>query len=63
MSNGVTEVVTTSATWTSSNPDVATVTPGGLVMAVAEGTVTIQATFESVTGVAQAAVEPATVQP
>jgi uncharacterized protein YjdB len=63
MNNGVTEVVTTSATWTSSNPGIATVTPGGLVTAVAEGTVTIQATFESVTGVAQAAVEPAAVQP
>lgn len=63
MSNGVTEIVTTSATWTSSNPDIATVTPGGLVTAVAQGNVTIQATFDSVTGVAQAAVEPATVQP
>jgi hypothetical protein len=39
------------------------VTPGGLVTAVAEGNVTIQATFDSVTGVAQAAVEPAAVQP
>jgi uncharacterized protein YjdB len=56
MSNGTTEVVTTSATWTSSNPDIATVTPGGLVTAIAEGTVTIQATFDNISGTTQAAV-------
>jgi uncharacterized protein YjdB len=56
MSNGTTEVVTTSATWTSSNPDIATVSPGGLVTALAEGTVTIQATFDNISGTAQAAV-------
>ena len=60
MSNGTTEVVTTSATWTSSNPDIATVTPGGLVTAIAEGTVTIQATFDNISGTTQAAVQPAT---
>jgi uncharacterized protein YjdB len=60
MSNGTTEVVTTSATWTSSNPDIATVTPGGLVTAIAEGTVTIQATFDNISGMTQAAVQPAT---
>ena len=59
MSNGVVEVVTTSATWTSSNPDIATVTPGGLVTAIAEGTATIQATFDNITGATQAAVPAA----
>lgn len=59
MSNGTTEVVTTTATWTSSNPDIATVTPGGLVTAIAEGTVSISATFDNVTGAVQAAVPAA----
>ena len=61
MSNGTTENVTTTAVWTSSNTDIATVSAGGLVTAVAEGTVSINATFENVTGSAQAAVIPAQV--
>lgn len=56
MSNGTTEVVTTTATWTSSNPGIATVSPGGLVTAVAAGTVSISATFDNVTGSEQTAV-------
>ena len=59
MSNGTTENVTTTATWTSSNQDIATVSAGGLVTATAEGTVSISATFDNVTGAAQAAVLPA----
>jgi uncharacterized protein YjdB len=58
MSNGTTEVVTSTATWTSSDPNVATVSPAGLVTAIAEGTVSIQATFQSITGA-----EPTTVLP
>ena len=58
MSNGTTEVVTSSATWTSSDPNVATVTPGGLVTAIAEGTASIQATFDNISGS-----EPTTVLP
>jgi uncharacterized protein YjdB len=56
MSNRTTEVVTTTASWTSSNPDVATVSPGGLVTAIAEGAVSISATFDNITGSTQAAV-------
>ena len=59
MSNGTSEVVTTTATWTSSNADIATVTPGGLVTAIAEGSVSISATFDNITGSAQAAVPAA----
>jgi uncharacterized protein YjdB len=59
LSNGSTENVTTSATWTSSNPDIATVSSTGLVTAIAEGNVSISATFDSVTGSAQAALLPA----
>lgn len=59
LSNGTTENVTTTATWTSSNPDIATVSASGLVTAMAEGSVSISATFDSVTGSAQAAVLPA----
>lgn len=58
MSNGTTEVVTSTSTWTSSDPNVATVSPGGLVTAIAEGTVSIQATFENISGS-----EPTTVLP
>ena len=47
-----------SATWTSSDPNVATVTPGGLVTAIAEGTASIQATFDNISGS-----EPTTVFP
>jgi len=56
MSNGSTEIVTSTATWASSDPTIATVSPGGLVTAIAEGTATIQATFENISGT-----EPTTV--
>jgi hypothetical protein len=59
MSNGTTENVTTTATWTSSNADIATVSAGGLVTAITEGTVAISATFDNITGSTQAAVPAA----
>src|SRR3954471_23965752 len=59
LSNGSTEVVTTTATWTSSNPDVATVSTGGLVTPMGEGTVSISATFDNIPGSTQAAVPAA----
>ena len=42
--------MTTQATWSSSNPAVATVSAGGLVTAQAAGTGAITATFQGVTG-------------
>lgn len=48
-SSGSTETVTSTATWTSSAPAVATVSPGGLVTAVAVGTTTITASYQGVT--------------
>lgn len=49
-STGSTSDVTQQATWQSSAPGVATVSPTGLVTAVAEGEVEISATFQSVRG-------------
>jgi uncharacterized protein YjdB len=59
LANGTTENVTTTATWSSSNPAIATVSSTGLVTAVAAGSASISATFDSVTGSAQAAFLPA----
>lgn len=50
LSTGSTSDVTQQATWQSSAPGVATVSPTGLVAAVAEGEVEISATFQSVRG-------------
>jgi Bacterial Ig-like domain (group 2) len=50
MSDGTTQDVTSLATWQSSNTSDATVSGTGLVTAVAAGTVTVQATYQSVTG-------------
>jgi len=48
-SNGSTQDVTASATWATSSPDVASVSSGGLVTALANGTTTIQATSQGKT--------------
>jgi hypothetical protein len=49
-SDQASEVVTNQATWTSSDPAVATVSATGLVTAVRSGSADISATFESVVG-------------
>jgi len=53
MSNGTTQDVTSTATWSSSNPADAAVSATGQVTGVAPGTVSIQATYQSVTGTDQ----------
>jgi hypothetical protein len=50
MSDGTTQDVTSLATWQSSNTAGATVSPTGLVTAVAAGTVIVQASYQNVTG-------------
>lgn len=49
-STGPPENVTASATWSSSNTAIATVTPGGLVTAAGSGNASITATYQGVTG-------------
>jgi hypothetical protein len=58
MSDGSTQVVTSSATWQSSNAGVATVSGSGLVTAVAAGETDIRATYQGVTVVLHIAVAP-----
>jgi uncharacterized protein YjdB len=55
-SNGTTANVSTSATWTSSNPAAATIDSSGLASGVAAGTTTIKAAIGSVSGSAAATV-------
>jgi uncharacterized protein YjdB len=49
-SDGTTQVITTSVTWTSSNAGVATITQNGQVTGVTKGTTTIQAVSSGITG-------------
>jgi uncharacterized protein YjdB len=58
LSDGTTQDVTNLATWVSSNTDEATVSSAGLVTGVGAGTVTIQATYQSVTGSDQITLTP-----
>jgi hypothetical protein len=48
--SGATQDVTTSATWTTSNTGVATVSTTGLVIGVSAGAVVISATYSGVSG-------------
>lgn len=57
-SDGSTSDVTTLATWQSSAPAVATVSPGGLVTAAAEGSVEITATYNNTRGALRAEIRP-----
>jgi len=56
--DGTTQDVTTLATWSSSNSSDASVSSSGLVAGIAAGSVTIQATYQSVTGSDQITVNP-----
>jgi hypothetical protein len=50
LSNNATQNVTAQATWSSSNPAVATVSASGLVAAITAGEVDIAATYQTVAG-------------
>jgi uncharacterized protein YjdB len=55
-SDGSTQVLTSSANWSSSDTGVATIVPGGVVTGVAAGSTTITATSGSISGTASLAV-------
>ena len=57
-SNGTTLDVTNLASWQSSAPSVATVSPSGLLTAAAEGSVDVTATYNSVKGSVHADIRP-----
>ena len=58
-SNGTTIDVTTLATWRSSSPGTATVSPSGVVTAAAEGPVDVSATYKTASGSVHVDVKPA----
>jgi hypothetical protein len=58
LANGANRSVTTEASWQSSNPTLAIVSPVGLVTAMAQGAVEIRATFEGRTGSLPITIEP-----
>jgi len=61
-SDGSTQNLTSSATWTSSNTTVATVSGAGLATTLTEGTATIVASLQSITGSASLTATALTVQ-
>ena len=58
MTDGTTKDVTTLATWQSSNPQSAIVSPTGLVRAYTPGNLSISATYQNVSGSFLVAVTP-----
>jgi len=56
--DGSTSDVTLRATWSSSNPAIAIVGPSGLVTAVSDGSVTITAKYDNISGTAKTVVSP-----
>ena len=50
LGNGTTEDVTSSATWTSTAPNIATVSAAGIVTSLASGTAVISASFSGMAG-------------
>ena len=50
LSDGTTQDVTSAATWQSSDTTIATVSSAGAVAGVAAGTVTVTATYQSISG-------------
>src|SRR6185295_6143113 len=58
LSTGGTKAVADGVTWSSENPATATVTPSGVVTAVATGTAAIRAAFEGISTTATLTVSP-----
>jgi plastocyanin/uncharacterized protein YjdB len=59
LTDGSTEDLTSQVTWASSNPQFAAITPAGVATGVAQGTSTISATLNGITGSTSLAVNPA----
>ena len=58
LSDGTTQDVTSLATWQSSDSSEATVSSTGVVTAIAPGSVSVTATYQSVTGTDQITIAP-----
>ncbi len=58
-SDGTTQSLTSSVTWTSSNPAVASIAPSGLASALTQGTASIQAALSGISSSSSLAVTPA----
>jgi hypothetical protein len=58
LSDGTTQDVTSLATWQSSALTQATVSPTGVVTAIAAGSLTVTATYQNVTGADQITIAP-----
>jgi len=56
--DGTSDDVTTRVTWTSSKPEIASVAPTGMVTAVSDGTVSITATYQGISGTLKTTVSP-----
>jgi hypothetical protein len=61
LADGTTHDVTMASTWESSNPQLAVVSPAGVVTPVAKGDVDVRATYQGVTGSMRLSVAPPTV--